>query len=193
MSPSCSACSSGCIHRKISPAPAPDSRSSSGSSADTAGACGRRGGWARVRRSTSRCRRGNPIMSDTWGTLNVPGQSSDSVRGYDGPAIASVDAWPEVPSLDLSTADSLSEAEASATMIDPHLTRRYWHCATWCGGLVIAIGCLALVGWLTGTTVFASISLEWTTMKANTAIGLIAAFWSLCLNVNHAGDRALPR
>jgi signal transduction histidine kinase len=130
-------------------------------------------------------------MSDTWGTLNVPVQAGDAARGYDDPTIAGGDAPPDVPSLDLPAAGGLLEAESTATMTDPHLTRRYCQLAAWCGGLVIAIACSAVVGWLTGSTVFASMSLEWSTMKVNTAIGLIAAGCSLCLNVSHTGDRAL--
>src|SRR5690242_20526056 len=190
---SSSACSSGCIHRKISPARAPALRSSSGSSAGMADAYGRKGRWGKAQRCFSHCRCGNPVMSDTWGTLTVSGQAGNGDRGYDDPALAGADAPPEVPSSDLTAAAGQSGADAWADTPDPQLTRRFRQYAMWCGVLVIAIGCLALLGWLTGTTVITSISLHWATMKANTAIGLIAAGSSLCLNISNTGDRTLPR
>jgi signal transduction histidine kinase len=130
-------------------------------------------------------------MSDTWGTLNVSAQAGDPAQGRTSPVIAGAGAPPDAPSLDPSAADRLFQAEASATMTDPRLIHRYQLCAIWCGCLAMAIGCLALAGWLTGSTAFASIDLAWVTMKVNTAISLIAAGCALCLNVGHTGDRAM--
>jgi len=129
-------------------------------------------------------------MSDTWGTLNGPPQAADGNREHADPATAATDLAPAVPALDMSDAGSRLAAEDTATMTDPQLTRRYRQCATWCGYLVIAIGCLTLGGWITGSTGLASINLEWTAMKINTAVGLISCGCALCLNVDHPGHSA---
>ena len=128
-------------------------------------------------------------MSDTWGTLDGPAQAGDAAEKRAEPATSGLDALPAIPPFDISAAGSPLAAETVATVTDPQLARRHRQCATWCGYLAIAIGCLALVGWLMGSTILASIRAEWVSMKVNTAIGVIASGCALCLNVGHPGDR----
>ncbi len=125
-------------------------------------------------------------MPDTWGTLAAAAKADGAVHGLAELANTAVDipaAFPEVG----------SSAAGSAVAADPELVRCYQQYATWCGYLVIAIGCIALIGWFTGIRVLTSLNPSWVAMKSNTALGFLAAGSSLCLNSAHLGERRWAR
>ncbi len=76
-------------------------------------------------------------------------------------------------------------------MTDPTLTRIYRLYAVYCGLLVMASGCAGLFGWLADVMILTSFHLGWSSMKANTALGLIAAGGALLLNTVRHGERNL--
>ena len=127
-------------------------------------------------------------MSDAWGTLTVPTKAGGVEHrhthapavGFDIPQVLSDRAG--------TTTGSPPATEAFRIEADPTLVHRYRQCAKWCGYLVIAIGCTVLIGWFTGVGALTSFSPSRTTMKANTALGLIAAGCALCLNGVHHGE-----
>ena len=125
-------------------------------------------------------------MADTWGTLTEAAKADGAVHGLAELANTAVDipaAFPEVG----------NSAAGSAVAADPELIRRYQQYATWCGYLVIAIGCIVLIGWFTGIRVLTSLNPSWVAMKSNTALGFLAAGSSLCLNNAHLGERGWAR
>jgi signal transduction histidine kinase len=132
-------------------------------------------------------------MSDSWGTLSEPARAGSAVHGLAELSTAGVDVPPAFRETGTSEAGNLLAAETFAAAADPELVRHYRHYATWCGYLVTAIGCTVLIGWFTGVEVLTSLSPGWTAMKANTAVGLIAAGSALCLNGVHHGERDWAR
>jgi signal transduction histidine kinase len=127
-------------------------------------------------------------MVDTWGTLAGSARADGAARGQAERTNVAGSGPPAFPEGDKPAAGSLLAAEAFVAAADPELVRRYRHCATWCGYLVTAIGCAVLIGWLTGVEALNSFGPSWTTMKANTALGLIAAGGALGLHGVHRGE-----
>jgi signal transduction histidine kinase len=127
-------------------------------------------------------------MSDAWGTVAVPVPPGHAARGNAEPANAGVNVPPEVPQLDVSAAGRPLAVEALTAVTDPKLARRFRQYATWCGILVMAIGCAGVVGLLGDVRVLASIYPGWSNMKANTALGLIAAGAALIMTGVRHGE-----
>ena len=126
-------------------------------------------------------------MSDTWGALGDRTRAHGVAHGHADPAAVGADLSAAVPD------GSPPAAESFTVKTDPALMDRYRLYATWCGYLVITIGCVVLIGWFAGIRVLASLSPSWIAMKSNTALGLLAAGSSLCLNNAHLGEQGWAR
>jgi signal transduction histidine kinase len=132
-------------------------------------------------------------MADTWGTLANSPRADGAAHGFADIANTAVDGAPALPKVGKPAAGSSLAAETLAVEADPVLVRRYRRCAARCGYLVMAIGCVVLIGWLTGIGVLASLSPNWIAMKANTALGFLAAGSALCINSTRLGEQGWAR
>jgi len=119
-------------------------------------------------------------MSDAWGTLTVPTPAEGGVTAPADRVTVRADG-PEL------------RAKPARTEADPPLARRYRQCAGWCGCLVVAIGCIGLIGWLNDMAMLTNLRPGWTAMKVNTTIGLIVAGCALGLHGLHHGQVPLSR
>jgi len=81
---------------------------------------------------------------------------------------------------------SLAAPSPAPHQPDPDLIRRYRRLADGAGMAVMAIGLLALIGWLGGVRVLTSLRADWVTIKANTAVGLIASGAALLLSTGRS-------
>ena len=90
-----------------------------------------------------------------------------------------------------SSADPAHVAGLGSFAIDPTLTARAARASRLCALSVAAIGLVVLSGWLTGSEALKSIGLGTEVMKANTALGLVAA--AVCLTALMSPSRRARR